>query len=123
MAVRIGRRMLGDIPMKEWSLKWYDTRSYQQLDGEWINERMYYGFEWARSTVTRAERKLIVPSQTQQVDLYDYLDRVPIRDDTPYFLGSELEMSQVTAEDCDELIADVADYYEQTDALLRRGAA
>jgi len=111
MAIRIGRRMIGSMPMKEWSLKFFDTYWYEKPENQWEGIRNLYRFEWVRDTVTLAEHRSTYVPQMEQTDMASYLQRVTVRDDVADLLRVEMELSQVTEADCELLIADVADYY------------
>ena len=113
MAVRIGRRTLDNIPLREWSLKFFDTYWYEQPEGRWSGIRTQYRFEWERDTVTLAERRLTIVPQTHRAELYDYLENATVHYGMTDLLSAEMEMSQITKDDCEELIADAANYYSQ----------
>lgn len=96
--------------MKEWSLKLYDTSWYEDQSGNWSGVRSQYRFEWVPTTATLAEKKTyFAPVAT--TDMYNDLERLSIRDDIASVLHVAQEMSEITAADCELLIAEVADYY------------
>lgn len=123
MAIRIGRRTLDGIPIREWSLKLFNTRWYERPGGDWTGVRDRYSFEWMHDTVTLAERQAVIVPQSHQPDLYDYLGHTVIREDAADILAAELEMAEVTADDCEQLIAEATDYYGQYTVFQRRRAA
>lgn len=114
LAIRIGRRTLGSVPVREWSLKFFDTSWYERPGGNWYGVRDRYRFEWVQERVTLAERtSLFVPSGAAS-DMYHDLEHFTITDDFAEILHAEQEMSQVTANDMEHLIADTAAYYRMS---------
>lgn len=123
MAVRMGRRVLGTMPMKEWSMRVYDTRFYKTPTIDWTGVRTMYGFEWNRDTVMMSKRKSYFVPEPEQPDMEFYLERPSLVDRVVDFMAAEAEMAHVTADDCELLIAEAADYYAQQALLGQRGAA
>ena len=111
MAMRVGRRTLGGIPMKEWSLRFFDTSWYEGVNGAWTGVRNRYRFEWMRDTVTLAERHSYFAPHVE-TDMYSDLESLSIPDDTANILHAIQEMSEVTTADCEQLITEVGEYYK-----------
>lgn len=109
--VRIGRKTLDMVPVREWSLKFFDTSWFEQPGGRWHGIRNRYSFEWAHDRVTLAERaSLFVPSHAA-ADMYHDLEHFAVADDFAEIMHAEQEMSQVTADDMEHLIAETTAYY------------
>lgn len=120
MAVRIGRKVVDNIPIKKWSMRMFDTLWYEQPEGEWDGIRTTYRFEWDRNTTTLAERMSYFVPKAQQPEMDYYLEHASLIGRSIDLMDVALEMSQVTAGDCEVLIADVASYYAQQALLQQR---
>lgn len=123
MAIRVGRRTMDSVSLKEWTLKFFDTHWYERPGGVWAGVRNQYRFEWMHRGVTMAEHKAVIVPSTIDADMHSDLERLAISDDMADMMNMEMELSQVTAGDCDQLIADVADYHKQAHLFLRGRAA
>lgn len=126
MAIRIGRQTLDGMPMKSWSMKFFDTNWYERPGGNWEGVRDLYRFEWNRGGVTLADKTSKMVSSNRDVmyerDMYTDLERFYIPDDAAAIVTAQHELTQVTADDCDLLLENVRDYYDNN-PLRNRPAA
>lgn len=117
MAVRIGRKVVDNIAMKQWSIRLFDTQWYEHPEGIWDGVRTVYRFEWGYDATTIADRQLYFVPKTQQYEMEYYLEHAALLGQAIDLMDTALEMSQVTAGDCELLIADIANYYTQQASL------
>lgn len=120
IAVRIGRQVLDNTPIKKWSIRLFDTKWYERPEGQWDGMRAIYRFEWDRHQATLAERTTFFVPKAQQPEMDYYLENASWIGQTIDLMNIAFDMAQVTAGDCELLIADTADFYEQHSTLQRR---
>lgn len=118
LAIRIGRRTVSSVPLREWTMKFYDTYWYKRPNQDWLGIRNRYRFEWVRNVVTLAEHQTAyVPTDDQVPDMSTALDHMRFTNDSASIMGAEIEMSHVSAGDCELLIEDLSRYYQEQLAL------
>ncbi len=120
LAMRIGKQVLQDNPLQEWSLRVFDTHWFEQPNGSWTGMRDVYRFGWNRLTTTLAERTTKIVPAKSETPLDTQLDRLKIPDDMAEMFHVEQEMAQVTADDCELLIEDTALFYAQDSMFINR---
>ncbi len=118
---RLGMR-IGELSVNETTrldtLQVHDSVKYEQQDGHWSGVRTIHRFEWSADETTVAARHVKLLSYKSKRSLYDELETFWVPDDIAARFYAEQEMTQVTADDCDELIADVTDFYGQEKLFL-----
>lgn len=120
VAIRVGRRVMETMPLKVWSLKFFDTSWFERPGGNWAGVRELYRFEWNQRGMVVADKTTTPVPAHGMLDMYDQLKNFSVPDDIAATLRMEQEMTQVTADDCDALLVDIADYFRQTDLLQRK---
>lgn len=123
LAARIGARPAGYENPKTWTLKYIDTYFVEAAPGAWIGERSTYRFEWTRERVLMADRAIklvgLEPLYTEDQELDVSLEHFSVRDDTATILHATEQLKLITADDCDELIADVSNYLTVVESVYK----
>lgn len=124
MAGRIGRKAINSVALREWSLKFFDTFWVQQPNGHWSAGRTRYRFEWDRARTTLSERSITIlesTGATHSSTIAELLESGLQLEETELW-NVRSDIAAVTAEDCDQLIADASEYYKRLIYLDRRAA-
>jgi hypothetical protein len=93
--------MTEDVRYNSWSLRlsesiWATHNDISKTEGV----RTYYLFEWTEEKATRSERRIGHVPTADRYDMYTMLENFSLADDAASLLDAELEMSAVTAGDC-----------------------
>ncbi len=114
MAVRIGRQTLEGMPLRAWSLKLFDTNWFGRPDGSWDGVRDLYRFEWDHNEVTLADKvsKFVTSRREGERDMYYDLEHFSVPEHAAAIVAAEYEMTQMTSADCNELLTEVGEYYQ-----------
>ncbi|MDN5819566.1 MAG: hypothetical protein L0H36_01885 [bacterium] len=110
---------------KTWSLKFVDIEHQSSDPARATGERSVYLFEWTRARVKLARRSLQSFSRagtsgqidgTDEMDaLMNQIDRFKAEDDIAGQWALELEMEEVTAADCQDLLENASNFFGQID--------
>lgn len=115
MAGRVGLNLVNGYD-KVWSLNYFDTYWVNTEDAGWIASRALYRFKWNRHKTLLAERSLRMVAESisnDLPDLYDQLDRFSLADDSVAFLSAKDDFKRITADECEGLIKDSQEYFDQ----------
>lgn len=117
IAGRVGTRTNED-GSRVWSLKYFDTQWVNSEDAGWQASRVLYKFECDRRKTLMASRaiRFVSNSGGEDKDLQDYIDNFYIPEDEPTILAANESLSQVTAEDCEGLTAQLEEYFATIEA-------
>lgn len=125
IAGRIGRRACNEVPLREWSLKFYDTYWVEQGNGGWAAERTRYRFEWDQQRATLAEREIRVIGSEESgrdVTIEGALENFSMAENEADLWHVRSEVESVTADDCEQIIRDAAAYYDFVNYFRGRAA-
>ena len=112
LTMRFGAR-LSEEGERIRSLKYASTYSVEFAPEFWVAERATHRFEWTRQKVLLAERAIIITGlgEPQVETLADVFDNFKLRDDSVDILHASDQFQEITADDCEELIADMDEYF------------
>jgi len=112
LTMRFGAR-LSDEGERIRSLKYASTYAVEFAPEYWVAERATHRFEWTRQKVLLAERAIIMTGlgEPARDTVADALEVFELKDDTVELLHASDQFQEITADDCDELIADMAEYF------------
>lgn len=116
MSGRVGARNEVGQP-RIWSLKYYDTY-WANADGTWLGERTLYRFEWNRTRTLLAERTFrLVGIDQPDFDMGEQILNFSFPDDAADIWHAQQQVETVTRDDCEELIRDATNYFEEIEAI------
>lgn len=96
-----------------WRLRYIDVNSIQRLNGEHQKMKAMYDFEWNEQGVYIAKRTLSTMTDAFTPDVDYFLDHLAIKDDALTIVAAEADFENVTKGDCDRLIDETTQYYQQ----------
>lgn len=118
MAGRIGRRAINDVSIPAWSMRFLDSYWVEQDEGHWLGQRSTYRFEWKKDQTMVAKKNTIYldnafsdEPETSAERFFEQVTRLDIT--SVELLHAQMQLEEVSAGDCDELIADAQGYYGQ----------
>lgn len=116
----IGARLtkLADADTVTWEAHYYDTYRIQRELGKWAVASTHYEFAWQPERTLVSERSVKVRGESHafyhdELPLDDMVDRFWVADEAASFWDAQAQFEAVTADDCEDLIATLARYYEK----------
>lgn len=98
-------------------MKYYDTY-WANADGTWLGERTLYRFEWNRTRTLLAERTFrLVGIDQPDFDMGEQILNFSFPDDAADIWHAQQQVETVTRDDCEELIRDATNYFEEIEAI------
>lgn len=116
----VGARVskLTDVDTATWEAHYYDTYRVERELGKWAVQSTHYEFAWQPDRTLVAERSVKVYGESHQYyhnnpGIDDMVDRFWLADDAASMWDARMQFEAVTADDCEDLITTLADYYEK----------